>query len=116
MDIKIVKDGISRQELTEMANAGFGDFVKAVIDVEQGIMAIGGELHADEEVLLAQKYGSKRENTWGVNLHPKKNESDWVEFDSMVNLKPHLGNRSRGVESPEVRERILKIIEKLVKN
>lgn len=116
MDIKIVKDSIGRQELTEMANAGFGDFVKAVIDVEQGIMAIGGELHADEEVLLAQKYGSKRENTWGINLFSKRDNSDWVEFDSMVNLKPHLGNRSRGVENSEIREKILEIIEKLVKN
>lgn len=116
MAIKVVKDSISRQELTEMANAEFSDIVKAVVDLEQRIMVIGGELHADEEVLLAQKYGSKRENTWGVNLFPKRDNSDWVEFDSMVNLKPHLGNRSRGVENPEIREKILEIIEKLVKN
>ena len=58
MEIKIIKDSISRHDIIAMANAGFGDLVKAVVDVEQEIMAIGGELHADEEVLLMEKAGS----------------------------------------------------------
>ncbi|TSA45740.1 hypothetical protein D4R51_01370, partial [bacterium] len=76
--------------------------------------AIGGELHADEEVELTDKESSKRENTWGINLYPKKSESDWLEFDSMINIKPHYGNRSRDVESQEVREKIRNIVNKLV--
>lgn len=116
MAIKIVKDDISREELLKIANAEFGDIVKAVIDAEQEIMAIGGELHSDEEILLTEEYGSKRENTWGINFYPKNNEADWIEFDSMINLKPHLGNRSRGVENLAIREKILEVIKKLVKN
>ncbi|MDP3785268.1 MAG: DUF5674 family protein, partial [bacterium] len=65
MAIKIIKEPISKDELREIARAGFGDVVKAVVDIEQGIMAVGGELHADEEVLLMEKEESKRENTWG---------------------------------------------------
>ena len=114
MDIKIVKNSISRHELVKMANEKFGDLVKAVVDVERGIMAVGGELHADEEVVLTEKEGSKREHTWGINIYPKKSESEWIEFDSMINLKPHYNNRSRDVESSEIREKIKSIVRKLI--
>jgi len=114
MAIRIVKMPIKKTELAEIAKEEFGDIVKAVVDVEQEIMAIGGELHADEEVELTDKENSKRENTWGINLYPKKSDGDWLEFDSMVNIKPHYGNRSRDVESQEVREKIKNIVNKLV--
>ncbi len=77
-------------------------------------MAIGGELHADEEVLLVEKSGSKRENTWGINLYPAQFDGEFIEFDSMINIKPHLGNRSRSVEDQEIRKKINKIVTKLV--
>lgn len=114
MEIKVVKNAISREELSQMAKAGFGDLVKAVVDVEQEIMAVGGELHADEEVILMEQHGAKREDTWGINLYPGKTGGDFIEFDSMVNLKPAFGNRSRGVDEPEIREQIKKIVERLV--
>ena len=116
MVIKIVKTPIKKEELVEMANEEFGDMVKAVVDVVQEITAFGGELHADEEVLLTEKENSKRENTWGINIYPKKSKSEWLEFDSMINIKPHYGNRSRGVENVEIQEKIKKIIEKLIKD
>lgn len=114
MAIKIVKTSIKRSELVEMASKEFGDVVKAVVDIEQEIMAIGGELHADEEVLLTEEAGSKRENTWGINIYPNKTVDERIEFDSMINLKPAFGNRSRDVEDAEVREKIRKIIRKLI--
>lgn len=114
MNIKIVKTPIRKSELLEIASGGFGDLVKAVVDVEKGIMAVGGELHADEEVLLTEKEDSKREHAWGINIYPKKSSDEMIEFDSMINLKPSFGNRSRDVESPEVKEKIKQIIEKLV--
>lgn len=115
MEIKIVKDSISRNELVKMASEEFGDIVKAVVDVEQEIMAVGGELHADEEVLLTDNEGSKRENTWGINLYPIKEGDDWIEFDSMINIKPQHGNRSRGVDDLKIQEKIRLIVNKLVK-
>ena len=115
MEIKIVKNQIRRQELSEMAKGYFGDLVKAVVDVDRGIMAIGGGLHADEEVVLMEQEGSKREHTWGINLYPEKTGEDFVEFDSMVNLKPVFGNRSREVENEEMRKKILGIVRKLVR-
>ena len=117
MEIQIIKNPISLEELRAMARGGnFVELIKAVVDVEQGIMAIGGELHADEESELMEKTNSKRENTWGINIYPDKSGGEFIEFDSMINLKPAFGNRSRGVESPEMREKIVKIVEKLIRS
>ncbi len=114
MEIKIVKKSISREELLSIAQEGFGDVVKAVVDVEQGIMAVGGEFHADEEVLLMEQEGSKREHTWGINLYPAERGDGFVEFDSMVNLKPSFGNRSRIVQDSQTQKNIRNIVERLV--
>ncbi len=116
MEIKIIKDSIGKKELLEISKENFGSFVKAVVDIKQGIMAIGGELHADEEALLAEQCGSKREHTWGINLYPEKTGDDWIEFNSMINLKPSCGNRIRGIENQEIKEKIKEIVGKLVLN
>ncbi|MDP3956810.1 MAG: DUF5674 family protein [bacterium] len=114
MEIKIIKSPIKMDELKKMAIEGFGSLVKAVVDVEQGIMALGGELHADEEVLLMEQEGSSRAYTWGVNIYPEKTGDDRIEFDSMVNLKPTLRNLSRNVENEEVRKKIIKVVNELI--
>ncbi len=114
MPIIIIKDSIKREELKRIAKEQFGDLVKAVVDVEQGIMAVGGELHSDEEVSLMEQENSKREHTWGINLYPEKTGNDWIEIDSVINLKPSFGNRSREVDNPVIQEKIRKIVEKLV--
>lgn len=114
MPIHIVKKSLTREELKSIAQERYGDLVKAVVDVEQGIMAIGGELHADEEVLLIEQEGSRREHTWGINLYTEKTGEDFIEFDAMVNLKPSFGNRSRNVENPEIREKIKAIVKQLI--
>ena len=113
MEIKVIKNHISRKELMEIAKGQFGNLVKAVVDAEQGIMAIGGELHADEEVLLMEQEGSKREHIWGINFYLEKTGEDWIDFDSVINLKPSFGNRSRGVDNPEIQKKIRNIVEKL---
>ena len=104
----------TRVALHEMAKDNFGVFVKAVVDIQQELMAIGGELHADEEVLLSEQYGSQREYTWGINLYPEKSGDEFIEFDSMINLKPQFGNRSRDVENLEIRKTIIGIVLKLI--
>lgn len=115
MDIRIIKDSITREELKKIASEQFGDLVKAVVDIEKEVMAIGGDLHADEEVVLTEQEGSKREHTWGVNLYPDNESEDFVEFDSMINLKPNFGNRSRSVENEQIRGKIRSIVDKLIK-
>ena len=109
----MIEKGISLPELREMALGMFGGMVKAVVDVERGIMAIDADLHADEEgELLAS--GSKQESLWGVNLYPDQEGDAFVEFDSMINIRPGQGNRSRDVENVEDREAIRRVVERLV--
>jgi hypothetical protein len=96
-----------------MADGGFGDLVKAVVDVAQGIMVVDADLHADKEAALLAA-GSRQEDLWGINLYPRIEGADFVEFDSMINLRPSRGNRSRGVEDPGVCERIRRIVADLV--
>src|SRR3989344_6691425 len=98
METRIVKDGISRDELSALAHEQYGDIIKAVVDVAQGIMGVGGELHVDIQSLLIEKEHSRGDTTWGINLYLDKVEDEFIEFDSMINLKPALDNRSRGVE------------------
>lgn len=114
MSIKIITQPIKLDELKEIAKEEFGNVIKAVVDVKQEIMAVGGELHSDEEVMLMENENSKRENTWGINIRLDESEDEFVEFNSMINIKPSFGNNSRGVDSPETREKIKAIVKKLV--
>ena len=91
----------------------FGNLVKAVVDVERGVMAVDAELHADEEAFLLEQ-GSQQMNLWGINLYPELFGDDFVEFDSMINLRPGQGNRSRGVDDAATREKILYVVRNLV--
>lgn len=113
MDIRVIKIPITRTELGEIAKERFGDLVKAVVDIEQGIMAIGGELHADEEALLLEQ-GSIQNNLWGINLYPTVADENWIEFDSMINVRPSQDNRSRGVDDIVIREKIIDIAKQLI--
>ena len=113
MEIRVVRDTLSRDDLREIAKQQFGDMVKAVVDVEQGIMAIGGELHSDEEAMLLDQ-GSAQRHLWGINLYPDKPLDEWIEFDSMINVRPSGGNRSRYVESSDMRETVTRIVNRLV--
>ena len=112
--MRIVKDPISLGELKQLAELLFGDMVKAVVDVELEILAIGGELHSDEEALLLEQ-GSEQKDLWGINLYPELGEIEWIEFDSMINLRPSQNNRTRGVEDAQLRGRIVGIVQRLVR-
>src|SRR3989344_6473119 len=108
--MEIIDKSITTKQLTAMAQKMFGDLVKAVVDVRREVMAVDGELHADEEALLLEN-GSKQEDLWGINLYPALNGSeDFIEFGSMINLRPSQGNRSRSVTNPSVREKIRQIV------
>jgi hypothetical protein len=112
--MKIIDTALSLGDLKTMARNRFGDLVKAVVDVEREIMAVDGELHSDEEALLLEN-GSLQRNLWGINIYPELEEKDWIEFDSIINIRPSQGNRSRGVDDPALKEKIIRIVLNLVK-
>ena len=113
--MKLVDGNITVSELRTMSEKMDGSLVKAVVDIEKRIMVVDADLHADQESFLLEN-GSKQKDLWGINLYPaQKGSNDWIEFDSMINLRPSQNNRSRYVENAEIREKIITIINKLVK-
>lgn len=104
---------MKRARLSTLAEGQFGDMVKAVVDVERRVMAIGGELHADEEAALIDD-GSAQEHLWGINLYPAEPDDAWLEFNALINVRPSRGNRSRNVEDRGLRDRIRQIVTSLV--
>ena len=111
--IKIIRTAISAAELKELAWQLYGNMIKAVIDVERGIMAVGGEFHADAEAVLMEN-GSKQKDLWGINIYPEKTGGEMLEFNSMINIRPAQGNKSRGVENEEIRKRIVEVVKKML--
>lgn len=112
-DIKVIDKWISLTELRELAKQRFGDMIKAVVDIQKNIIAVGGEFHADEEALLLEQ-GSNQTNLWGINIYVNQPKDSWIEYDSIINLRPSQGNSSRGIESPEIRQAIIKIVNQLI--
>lgn len=112
--MKIITETLSLDELKQMAVATFGNLVKSVVDVDREVIAVDAELHSDLEALLLEN-GSKQKSLWGINLYPEIQGDDFVEFDSMINMRPSQGNRSRGIENEDMRKKIFEIIAKRIK-
>lgn len=112
-DVILVTTPITVDQLKQIAAGNFGDMVKAVVDVELRIMALGGGLHSDEEALLLQR-GSEQLHLWGINIYPDRTRLEWIEFDSLINVRPRQNNRSRGVEDAVRRQLITDIVNTLI--
>lgn len=105
---------ITMDEIRTLAAARFGDMVKAVVDLKRVVMVLDADLHADQEAELLSE-GSDQRDLWGINLYPDLSGDDWLEFDSMINLRPSFGNRSRGVDDPATRAAINALVTRLVR-
>jgi len=114
MTIKIIKEKISLDELKKIAEENYGDMVKAVVDIEKEIIAMGGEFHSDANVILVEQNGSNQEDIWGINIYPEKEKNEWLEFNSLINIKPLKNNRDVEIESEEIKDKIKNIINKLI--
>ncbi|MGD8413946.1 MAG: DUF5674 family protein [Candidatus Latescibacterota bacterium] len=111
--MKILQNTIAVGELKSIAESTFGDLVKAVVDVRIGVVALDAELHSDLEALLID-LGSRQEDLWGINFYPDLSGDDFIEFDSMINVRPSQGNATRGVDDPAIRSKIIEVVDKWV--
>ena len=109
----VIRARVPLADVSEPARLRFGDMVKAVVDLERSIMAIGGELHSDEKALLLGD-GSAQHDVWSINIYPAEVGDDWIAFDSMINVRPSQGNRSRGIDDRALQARIRHVVETLV--
>lgn len=108
------RNPVSLDELRALARHRFGDMIKGVVDLSRGVLLLDAELHADQEAALLVE-GAGQGDLWGINLYPDVPGDDWLEFDSMVNLRPSFGNRSRGVDDPATRDAIRRLVGELVR-
>lgn len=112
--MRILEEEIKKVDLANADNLLNGEMVKAVVDIEKEIVGIDAEMHADIEQMLLEK-GSNQDALWGINLWFNDSGDDFIEFDSMINIRPRQGNRSRDVEDAAVREKIKAIVAKWIK-
>ena len=111
--MKVVKS-ISVSELSKMAGQMYGSLVKADIDIVKNIFIIDMGMHADGEAYLLEN-GSDQKDIWGINLHPSEyGTDDFIEFESMINIRPRQGNTSTNILDPKVRQQVIAIVEEVV--
>ena len=113
MEIRILKTKINSEDLKKLAKDGYGDMIKGVADIKRKAIALGGELHADAEALLIND-GSASNDLWGFNIYPEKTKEERIEFTSLINIKPAIGNRSMEVKDLKIQSQIQSIIKSLV--
>ena len=101
------------EKLRELAQATFGDMVKVVVDVERRVMAAGGRMHYDSEQVLLED-GSKQSNLWGANIYPDRAKDEYIEYTSLINIRPRDNNRGMEVSDQTMRDRIKKVIDSLI--
>jgi hypothetical protein len=111
--MEIIRLRIGRKELLEKYCSYFRTMSKAVVDVKRHLLAVDADLHSDQEALLIED-GSLQEDLWGINLYPLKSAGDFIEFTSLINIRPHDGNTSMEVEDPATREKIRNIVTSLI--
>lgn len=97
-----------------MAKTYFGDMVKGVADVDKGLVSLDAELHSDLEAMLLDQ-GSEQNSLWGFNLYPELEDEDFLEFDSLINIRPAQGNRSRGVEDELIQQKLKDLMAKWIR-
>lgn len=109
----IITNTLPLAALRDMAARSFGDMVKAVVDIERELLAVDAELHADLEASLLAD-GSSQDKLWGINLYPDEPGEAFIEYDSLINIRPREGNRSRTVQDPALRRRIMEIVHRRI--
>ena len=111
--MQILQKSITRAELAALAENTFGDMIKCVADVKLGLLALDAELHADLERLLLEN-GSAGEDLWGFNLYPEEEGEDFIEYDSLINIRSWQNNPTRDVLDLDIREAIKQIVEQFI--
>ena len=112
--MQILEQEIKKSSLKSSKNVLEDGMVKAVVDVEREIIGLDAEMHADIERALLER-GSSQDALWGINLWFDETGDNFIEFDSMINVRPRQNNRSRDVEDEKTREKIKQVVKKWIK-
>jgi hypothetical protein len=102
--IHIIRERATKQQLQEMMEI-LETYIKLAVDVERGILAGGGAMHADCEAVLLED-GSQQEFIWGADWNPSTQE---VAFESLINIRPRQNNRSLELQDSNLQAKVEQI-------
>jgi len=111
-DVVVLERRVEPDVLRQLVER-YEDMVKYVVDVERGLVALGGEMHADAERVLLDA-GSRQADLWGANYYPGRGREDCIEFPSLINIRPAAGNRGMELRDEALRARVREITFALV--
>ena len=111
--MEILTHTVDNSYILELAANCYGDMIKAVADVDKNLVAVDAELHSDLERLLLEQ-GSDQESLWGFNIYPEADDEDYIEYDSLINIRPRQNNRGRDVENPEIQKKIKLLVSQFI--
>lgn len=100
MTIRILDSPMPLTDIKRLAQETYGFMIKGCADIEKSRVAIGGDYHIESCEELTRT-GSALENVWGFNV-VFTDTGYGIEYDSLINIKPARGNRSRLVEDEAV--------------
>ena len=109
MKILIVREAVGQETLDALAKEWHHELVKGVVDIRQGVVALGGEWHMDANTRLIEE-GSEQQDVWGFNVYQKEKGDAAIEYTSLINIRPMQGNRSMEIASEETRTAMRKVV------
>ena len=86
--------------------------IKLAVDIQRGVLAGGGQMHADCEAVLLED-GSIQENIWGANWIPSTQS---IEFEALINIRPRQQNRSMIIQDHAISSKVEKIARQLLED
>lgn len=107
--IHIIRTHATKQHIEDMLKT-LEVYIKLAVDIRRGILAGGGELHADCESVLLND-GSQQEDIWGADWNPTTQE---VTYEALINIRPRQNNRSMEILDPGIREKVSQITHQLL--
>lgn len=113
MIIKVIEDTIGLGELREIAKEYYVDMVKGVVDISKEVISVGGEYHIDANAKILEN-GSFQVDVWGFNIFFDRPRDEWIEFTSLINIRPQAGNISMEVKDEVIRKKMRDIINRKV--
>lgn len=114
MNIKIVEDKISLEELREIAQEFYETMLKGVVDIKKEIVVFGGEYHADANEIILEN-GSRQSDVWGFNIYFDRPRDSWIEYISMINIRPQAGNMEMEIQDKDIKDKMKTIINSKIK-
>lgn len=107
--VLIIRERATLEQVEQMLQT-LRVYIKIAVDIERGILAGGGQQHAECEAELL-KDGSRQKDIWGADWIPFTQK---MAYESIINIRPSQNNRSMLIQDPAIRERVTQITQHLI--